>query len=207
MSGDEVAAFYRDLRPVVGALDDATDSEIEVDSTFSQRPAVCSSACDAITTVKVTPHPFVTITLPPGAVPVQPDAFVSYTQDGLAEPVHECSGVAQSAVPAARMWIAGSSPDRVRICVFGRICGRCWAGPARMCWWRPSTPVSPGAALRSGARCGGSTGLRSGSGTAVELASPIELASPTDRANDQLIVRSGRTGPSATVFMFGELLS
>ncbi|MFE4458316.1 hypothetical protein ACFROC_13280 [Nocardia tengchongensis] len=97
MNADEVAQFYRDLRPTVTALDRADNTETRVSAETSWSTP-CGPACSALAVLTSTPQPFVSITLP-GVTPHVDDIFVSYqmslTIGGVETPRPDCSGVLQ----------------------------------------------------------------------------------------------------------------
>lgn len=96
MTSDDVAAFYRELRPVASALDSAVDLETELqnDAAWS---GPCAPSCAAITTVTAKPSPFMGVS--PDYTPPVPDIFVEYSVvfsvDGVPAEHPDCSGVTQ----------------------------------------------------------------------------------------------------------------
>lgn len=96
MNSDDVVSFYRDLRPAVAALDDASDTETVI-KTESSWSSVCGPTCSVLATLTSTPHPFTSFTLPSGYTPPVHDILVSYqvgvTVDDIPVPTPDCTGV------------------------------------------------------------------------------------------------------------------
>lgn len=98
MTADEVAQFYRELRPEVTALDNAGDTEASVTAEFAPGSDRCVLFCFESITVTSTPTPFATVNIP-GVTPPGDDIVVAYdmaiTINGVVAPHPECGGVLQ----------------------------------------------------------------------------------------------------------------